>query len=70
MFFGKWVSTCGLVENTTCEILHFKDVLVIKSSPYPGMDPGARCHGVKTKPTGILCSKYEFFLINGYQNKA
>ena len=47
---------------------HFKDVLDNKSSPHPGIDPGVRCHGMKTKPTGILCSKYEFFLINGYQD--
>ena len=32
------------------------------------MDPGVRCHGMKANPTGYLCSKYECFLMSGYQD--
>ena len=32
------------------------------------MDPGVRCQVMKTNPSGILCSKYEFYLINGYED--
>ena len=32
------------------------------------MDPGVQWHGMKAKPTGYLWSKYEYFLISGFQD--
>ena len=32
------------------------------------MDPGVRCHGMKSNPTGYLWSKYECFLMSGCQD--
>ena len=50
-------------------ILHFRDVLDFDLWPHPpGMDPWVRYHGMKANPTGYLWSKFECFLLNGYQD--
>ena len=47
----------------------FFSVLVFNLQPHPpGMDPGARCHGMKLNPTGYLRSEYESPLIKSFQD--
>ena len=43
-------------------------IKLLSSSPNPDTDPGIRCYGMKSNPTGCLWSKFEYFPICGYQD--
>ena len=58
----EWLSIYRLLENFNTRMAIFKGVLDFN------LDPIARCHGMKAKPTGHLWSKYERFLISGCQD--
>ena len=69
MLSDEWLSRYGLLENFNTIIAIFKGVLDFNLQPHPpGLDPGARCHGMKANPTGYLWSKYECFLMSGCQD--
>ena len=64
MLSEEWLSRYGLLENFNIRIAIFEGVLDFNLQPHPG----ARCHGIKAYPTGYLWSKYECFLMSGYQD--
>ena len=68
MLSDEWLSRYGLLENFNIRIAIFEGVLDFTPAPPPGLDPGARCHGMKANPTGYLWSKYECFLMSGCQD--
>ena len=66
MFSDEWLSRYGLLENFNTRIVIFEGVLDLKPpAPPPGLDLGARYHGMKAYPTGYLWSKYDCFLMSG-----
>ena len=67
MLSDEWLSRYGLLENFNIRMAIFESVLDFNLQPHPGLDPGARCHGMKANPTGYLWSKYECFLMSGCQ---
>ena len=64
MLSDEWLSRYGLLENLNTKIAIFEG----PPAPPPGLDPAARCHGMKANPTGYLWSKYECFLMSGFQD--
>ena len=71
---SDWLSYAGgaliKVADSAGSTVHlFFSVLVFNLQPHPtGMDPGARCHGMKLNPTGYLWSEYESPLIKSFQD--
>ena len=47
MLSDEWLSRYRLLENFNTRMSILKVFLILTSSPTPGLDSGARCHGMK-----------------------
>ena len=61
MLSDEWLSRYRLVENINIRMAIFEGDLDFNLQPHlPGLDPEARCHGIKANSTGYLWLKNEF----------